>query len=48
MEDVRSGVHVVRTLLKLGHYQQAADAYRDDLSEALLFNLNAYAETCLC
>ena len=45
MEDVRSGVHVVRTLLKLGHYQQAADAYRDDLSEALLFNLNAYAET---
>jgi tetratricopeptide (TPR) repeat protein len=44
MEDVRSGLHVVRTLLKLGHYQQAADAYRGDLSEALFFNLNAYAE----
>jgi hypothetical protein len=28
MEDVRSGLHVVRTLLKLGHHQQAADALR--------------------
>ena len=45
LEDVRSGLHVVRTLLKLGHYQQAADAYRIDLESALLFNLNAYAET---
>ena len=44
LEDVRSGLHVVRTLLKLGHYQQAADAYRGDLARALLFNLNAYAE----
>ncbi len=45
LEDVRSGLHVVRTLLKLGHYQQAADAYSGALSEALEFNLNAYAET---
>jgi len=44
MEDVRSGLHVVRTLLKLGHYQQAADAYAGDLPSALFFNLNAYAE----
>lgn len=44
MEDVRSGLHVVRTLLKLGHYQQAADAYGGDLSNALFFNLNAFAE----
>jgi hypothetical protein len=44
LEDARSGLHVVRTLLKLGHYQQAADAYRGDLSRALLFNLNAHAE----
>jgi hypothetical protein len=44
MEDVESGVHVVRTLLKLGHYQQAAGAYRGDLSNALLFNLEAYVE----
>lgn len=45
LEDVRSGLHVVRTLLKLGHYQQAADAYRGDLSNALHINLNAHAET---
>lgn len=45
MEHVRSGLHVVRTLIKLGHYQQAADAYRGDLANALLFNLNAFAET---
>ncbi|MCB1229491.1 MAG: hypothetical protein KDN19_04455 [Verrucomicrobiae bacterium] len=44
MEDVHSGLHVVRTLLNLGHYQQAATAYRGDLARALLFNLNAYAE----
>ncbi len=44
LEDVRSGLHVVRTLLKLGHYQQAAAAYRGDLANALFFNLNAYAE----
>ncbi len=46
MEDVRSGLHVVRTLLKLGHYQQAADAlYDNDLGFALWRNLEAYAET---
>lgn len=44
MEDVRSGLHVVRTLLKLGHYQQAATAFQGDLAHALLFNLNSYAE----
>lgn len=44
MEDVRSGLHIVRALVKLGHYEQAADAYRGDLSNALIFNLNAYAE----
>lgn len=45
MEDVRSGLHVVRTLLKLGHFQQAADAYGGGLAEALCFNLNAHAQT---
>lgn len=45
MEDVRSGLHIVRTLLKLGHYQQAAAAYRGALSHALGINLNAFAET---
>lgn len=43
MEDVASGLHVVRTLLKLGHYQQAADAF-GDLASALTFNLEAHVE----
>lgn len=45
LEDVENGLHVVRTLLKLGRYQQAADAYRGDLAHALFFNLEAYVET---
>jgi hypothetical protein len=44
MEDVESGLQVVRTLLKLGHHQQAADAYKYDLARALLFNLEAHVE----
>ena len=44
LEDLRPGLNVVRTLLKLGHFQQAADAYQDDLATALLFNVEAYAE----
>ena len=44
MEDVENGLHVVRTLLKLGHHQQAADAYDADLSNALFFNLEANVE----
>lgn len=45
MEDVASGLHVVRTLLKLERWQQAVDAYRGDLATALLFNLEAHGET---
>ena len=45
MEDVASGLHVVRTLLKLGHYQQAAEAYRGSLEGALFANLEAHVET---
>lgn len=45
LEDVRSGLLVVRTLLRLGRYQQAADAFNVDLTMALNYNLNAYAET---
>jgi hypothetical protein len=44
LEDVRDGLHVVRTLLKMGRYQQAYQAYRGALSSALLFNLEANAE----
>jgi 3',5'-cyclic AMP phosphodiesterase CpdA len=45
LEDVRSGLLVVRTLLRLGRYQQAADAFLLDLAMALQHNLNANAET---
>lgn len=45
LADVESGLHVVRTLLKLGRHERAADAYRGDLANALLFNLEAYGET---
>ncbi len=44
MEDVQSGLNIVRTLLKLGRFQQAADAYKGELADALLFNLEAQAE----
>jgi hypothetical protein len=44
MEDVESGLQVVRTLLKLGHHQRAANAYWGDLSRTLLFNLEAHVE----
>jgi hypothetical protein len=43
-EDLRPGLNVVRTLLKLGRVQQAADAYRGDLSDALIFNIESFAE----
>ena len=45
MADVEAGLQVVRTLLKLGHHQQAADALNDDLMLALLINLEAHMET---
>jgi Domain of unknown function (DUF4062) len=46
MEDVRNGLHVVRTLLKLEHHQQAASTFlTDQLSTALVQNLAGYAET---
>jgi hypothetical protein len=45
LEDVRNGLHVVRTLVQMGRFQQAYEAYSDDLANALSFNLEAYAET---
>ncbi len=44
LEDLRYGLNIVRTLLKMGRYQQAFDAYRGDLSLALFSRLEAYAE----
>lgn len=45
LEDVRYGMNIVRTLLQMGHHERAAAAYRGDLCIALLFNIEAYAET---
>lgn len=45
LEDLRSGLHIIRTLLKLGHFRRAADNFSGDLLIALLFNLEAHAET---
>jgi hypothetical protein len=44
LDDVRVGLHIVRTLLQMGRYQQAFNAYKGDLANALCFNLEAYAE----
>lgn len=44
IEDVESGLQVVRTLLKLGHFKQAADTFMGNLSVALFVNLEAYVE----
>ena len=44
MEDVENGLQVVRTLLKLGYFQRAADAFKGDLAHALSFNLEAHAD----
>lgn len=41
---MESRLQVVRTLLKLGHFQQAADTFKGDLATALLFNLEAHVE----
>lgn len=45
LEDVHNGLHVVRTLIKLGRLAQAERVYCGDLEKSLLFNLEAYAET---
>lgn len=44
LEEVRTGLNVVKTLLKIGHLQQAVDIYCGDLARALLFNLEARTE----
>jgi hypothetical protein len=44
LDDLRDGLHVFRTLLKMGLYQQAFNAWRGDLSNALVFNLEDNVE----
>lgn len=42
--DVQDGLHIVRTLLRMERLQQAVNAYRGDLAEALYYNLEVHAE----
>lgn len=44
LDDVRDGLQVVRTLLSMGRWQQAWDAYSGDLGNAMTYNLEADAE----
>jgi hypothetical protein len=44
LEDVEIGLELVRTLLNIGRFQQAADTLYDGLSAALFINLEAYVE----
>jgi hypothetical protein len=44
IEDIRDALHIIQTLLKMGRWQQAYDAYRGQLANALLFNLEVSAE----
>jgi tetratricopeptide (TPR) repeat protein len=44
IEDVRDGLRVVRTLLQMGKYEAAFNAFGRGLSDALVFNLEASAE----
>ncbi len=43
LEDVRLGLQIMRALIQMGHYQEAAGVYRDELANALTFNLEAHA-----
>jgi hypothetical protein len=44
LEDVSSGLHLVRTLAKMGRFQNACDKFAGELGSALLFNLEASSE----
>jgi len=44
IEELRNALHVVRTLLQMGRYEQAYEAYAGDLALALSVNLQAHTE----
>jgi hypothetical protein len=41
LDDLRDGLHVVRTFMQMGRYQEAAEVLEGDLTRALLVNLEA-------
>jgi hypothetical protein len=46
IDDLRDGITIVRTLIQIGREEEAWDALKGDLIQALLFNVEAYPE-CL-
>ncbi len=44
LEDVASGLQIVRILLRMQRYEEALEAYRGELESALMFSLDAGAE----
>ena len=44
VEDVRDGLYVMKTLIRMGDIERALTVYRGELSQALLFNLESYSE----
>ncbi|MEP0266831.1 DUF4062 domain-containing protein [Dokdonia sp.] len=47
LEDVSNGIHIVRTLLKMGEFQKAYEIYVGELSIAIKFNLEAHNENLM-
>lgn len=45
LDDLRDGMTIVRTLIQMGHQQEALNLLNDDLVAALYFNVEAYAES---
>jgi len=44
LEDLSSGLRIVRTLIQMGHFNRACSRYLGVLCNPLLFNLEAHAE----
>lgn len=44
LDDLAAGLHLVRSLLQMGRFQQAYEAYQGDLAHALEFNLEGHTE----
>ena len=47
LEDVRSGLHIVRTLIRMGRYDDAASEYRGGVGGPLYTQLDAHNEVLL-
>lgn len=45
LQELEGGFHLVRTLLRMGRFEQALDAWRGDLSTAVFSNVLAWHET---